>query len=391
MTPFDDEQRRALVNLQSSYDQWMQAARDLDDNYKGSLRWKFVSGKQYLYHRVSDTPLVDRSRGARSKKTETLMIEFQRGKAQASARHRASMDQAATFAVMCRALKLALVPSQAARLLRHFDRKRMLGANLLVVGTIAMSAYEVEAGCRIFQGFDATQDFDLTWRGVDPLQLQTTGPVSLLGTLREVDPLYTKNTERSFQAVSGNYEVEVLAAPSTLSSFPKNDLVPLSGMTEQEVLLLGKPVRHVISALDGTPAPISAPDPRWMALHKLWLSKKPARNTLKKPKDQAQGLLLMRAVISRMPHYPLDLEFLQSIPDDLLPHLMLALDWVNANQTAPQQQDEFTIAPPKPREILRMMKKSQRDVLNAIPAMHLRFDTNYDAPMQAAVKKRLRY
>ena len=67
MIPLDDEQRRALANLQASYAQWRDAARDLDERYKGSLRWKFVSGKQYLYHRVSATPLVDTSRGARSR------------------------------------------------------------------------------------------------------------------------------------------------------------------------------------------------------------------------------------------------------------------------------------------------------------------------------------
>lgn len=391
MAPFDDEQRRALANLQTSYSQWVDAARDLEERYKGSLRWKFVGGRQYLYHRVSASPLVDTSRGARSRATETLMIEFQRGKAQTGARHRAALEEAGKFARICRTLKLGLVPSQAARLLRHFDHKRMLGTNLLVVGTIAMSAYEVEAGCRIFQGFDATQDFDLAWRGIDPLQLQTTGPVSLLGTLREVDPLYTKNTERSFQAVSGNYEVEVLAAPSTLASFPKNDLVPLGGMAEQEVLLLGQPVRQVISALDGSPAPLCVPDPRWMALHKLWLSKKPARDALKKPKDQAQGLLLLRAVMTHMPNYPLDPAFLRSIPDALLPFLIAAVTWASQPHAAQLTQKPFAIAPPKPREILRMLKKSQRDVLNTAPAIRLRFDTNYDEPTRVPVKQRLRY
>ena len=389
MIPFDDEQRRALANLQASYSQWVEAARDLAERYKGSLRWKFVGGKQYLYHRVSSTPLVDTSRGARSRATETLMIEFQRGKAQTGARHRAAQEEAGKYARICRTLKLGVVPSQAARLLRHFDLKRMLGTNLLVVGTIAMSAYEVEAGCRLFQGFDATQDFDLAWRGIDPLQLQTTGPVSLLGSLREVDPLYTKNTERSFQAVSGNYEVEVLAAPSTLASFPENDLVPLGGMTEQEVLLLGQPVRHVISALDGSPAPLCAPDPRWMALHKLWLSKKPARDALKKPKDQAQGLLLLRAVMTHMPDYPLDTEFLQAIPAALLPYLMAAVAWANENPAPPLTPDAFAITPPKPRNVLRMLKKSQRNVLNAAPA--IRFDSNHDTPMRAPARQRLRY
>ena len=236
---------------------------------------------------------------------------------------------------MVRALGLGLAPSPAARLLRHFDRRGMLGPLLVVVGTIAMSAYEVEAGARIFSGFDATQDFDLAWRGLDALQLQTTAPVSLLGTLREVDPLFTRNTGRAFQAVSGKYEVEILAAPSTWASFPKGDLVPIPGMAEQEWLLPGTPLRHVIGAVNGTPAAVVAPDPRWMSLHMLWLSHKPQRQATKKPKDQAQGLLLMRAVIERMPAYPLDEAFLSMVPTELKAYLRMGVDWALANRSAP--------------------------------------------------------
>ena len=345
MVTFDDEQNRAIGNLRTYYDQWVSAARDVDGAYKGSMRWKTIGGHQYLYHRITNTPLVEPSLGRRSPATEQRMIAFQRGKADAIARHDRALAETTRFAKVARALGLGLTPSQAARLLRHFDRKSMLGNLLLVVGTIAMSAYEVEAGMRIFDGFDATQDFDLTWRGIDALQIQSTRPISLLGALREVDPLYTKNTERSFQAVSGKYEVEILAAPSTLASFPKNDLVPIAGMVEQEWLLLGRPVRHVISATDGTPAPIVAPDPRWMALHKLWLSQKPRRQSAKRPKDQAQGLLLLRAVLEAMPNYPIDDEFVAETPPELKGFLRMGVEWAHEHPSMRQvagSGDEFT-------------------------------------------------
>ncbi|MBL8385484.1 MAG: hypothetical protein JNM90_20540 [Burkholderiales bacterium] len=362
MLPFDDEQNRALANLAAYYEQWIAAARELDGPCKGSMRWKVVSGKQYLYHRVSANPLVDNSIGRRSPQTEARMLAFQQGKAAASARHARAQAEAARFARVVRALGLGLAPSPAARLLRHLDRRGMLGHLLLVVGTIAMSAYEVEAGARIFRGFDATQDVDLAWRGRDALQLQTTGQVSVLGTLREVDPLFTKNTERGFQAVSGKYEVEVLAAPSTLASFPKDDLVPIAGMAEQEWLLLGTPVRHVISAIDGTPAPVVAPDPRWMSLHKLWLSQKPQRQATKKPKDQAQGLLLMRAVVERMPGYPLDDAFVSAVPAELKGHLRMGVDWALAHRSVSPRgaiADEFSAgAPAGPAgDVLRRIRR----------------------------------
>ena len=161
MQPFDDEQNRALANLQAYYEQWAATARELDGAYKGSMRWKAVTGKQYLYHRIRASPLVETSLGRRAPATEARMIAFQRGKAAATARYGRALAQLSRFAKVARALGLGLVPAPAARLLRHFDRRAMLGPLLLVVGTIAMSAYEVEAGARIFRGFDGTQDFDL--------------------------------------------------------------------------------------------------------------------------------------------------------------------------------------------------------------------------------------
>ena len=93
------------------------------------------------------------------------MIAFQQGKVVATARHSRALAAASGFAKVARALGLGLAPSPAARLLRHFDRKAMLGPLLPVVGTFAMSACEVAPGTRIFRGFDAALDFDLAWRG----------------------------------------------------------------------------------------------------------------------------------------------------------------------------------------------------------------------------------
>jgi len=62
------------------------------------------------------------------------------------------------------------------------------------------------------------------------------------------------------------------------------------------------------------------PDPRWFALHKLWLAEKPSRNPLKRSKDRQQGEALLDAVAETMPQFPLDAAFVASLPEDLLPH-----------------------------------------------------------------------
>jgi hypothetical protein len=70
---------------------------------------------------------------------------------------------------------------------------------------------------------------------------------------------------------------------------------------------------------DAQPARIVAPDPRWFALHKLWLGGQGKRNPLKRDKDINQGRALLKAVRERMPQFPLDAAFQATLPAELQP------------------------------------------------------------------------
>src|SRR3546814_3951594 len=89
------------------------------------------------------------------------------------------------------------------------------------------------------------------------------------------------------------YEVELLVAPSRAETLSDRDQPRPIPLEEQEWLLLGRPVDQVVGCRDGSPARIVAPDPRWFALHKLWMSEQAKRNPLKRPKDRKQGLALL--------------------------------------------------------------------------------------------------
>lgn len=65
---------------------------------------------------------------------------------------------------------------------------------------------------------------------------------------------------------------------------------------------------------------IVAPDPRWFALHKLWLGVQAKRDPLKRRKDSVQGAALLDAISEAMPHYPLGTEFVDGLPSNLLPY-----------------------------------------------------------------------
>ena len=70
-----------------------------------------------------------------------------------------------------------------------------------------------------------------------------------------------------------------------------------------------------------------------MALHKLWLAEKPERKATKRPKDRNQGEALLDLVKDRMPiSYPLDIDFVLDLPDELR---VLFDTWASARNFVP--------------------------------------------------------
>ncbi|MEP7154668.1 MAG: GSU2403 family nucleotidyltransferase fold protein [Betaproteobacteria bacterium] len=320
---FTENQLRELANLRQYYLVWRNTKIErIDLNFR--LSWERRGEKEYLYKRSGKTG-DGTSLGARSAETEEMYRLHMEAKDSAQQRligTSAVLDESARI---CAALGLGLFPNQAAKILRAADLDGVLGTRYMVVGTNTMLPYELEAGHRFAFGLEATKDFDLAFTGgvttfaVNHAKEKST---TLFEILKQIDATYTKNTERGFQAVNRHgFEVELLAAPSVIDSLAPNEvLTPLPSLPEQEWLLLGKPIFHVVCAVDKSPVPIVVPDPRWMGLHKLWLSQKPERTKLKVAKDARQGLLLLTAVRDFMPHYPMDSEFENELPKELRPH-----------------------------------------------------------------------
>jgi len=315
--PFNDEQRRLLVNLAQFYDAWVGAERSLRELPSGRLAWKRVGGHEYLYQ-ILDRNGNGKSLGPRSPENEARYEQYRAGVAArdgALARFRDSGR-------MYRALRLPMLASAAAEILREADSRRLLGDSLLVVGTNAMPAYEIEAQCRLVARLDETEDFDLAWVGSATRFAITATPSSpVFDMLKAADATYTVNSERPFQARNAAaYEVELLVAPSMTSSLPPGEKLAPIPLPEQEWLLQGERVDQIVCARDGLPARIVAPDPRWFALHKMWLAEKPKRDAKKRPKDKAQAEALLQLVASAMPHYPLDEKFSARLPAELKEH-----------------------------------------------------------------------
>ena len=311
--PFTDEQARTLVNLEQRYAAWIAAERVLAA-LPYDLRRKKVGAYAYLYE-IFDRGGNGKSLGRWDDSAAQQLASYREIKTEAQSRRDASRPLLEEQGRLYRSLRLPMLASEAGPILREADRRGLLDGKLLVVGTNAMAAYAVEAGGRFRDVPDETQDFDLAWTEETVSEEAAIWPM-----LKAVDPTFTVNSERPFQARNAkSYEVEIVVAPSRAGTMMRREQPRPVPLPEQEWLLWGRPVDRVVACRDALPARIVAPDPRWFALQKLWMSEQAKRNPLKRRKDQRQGNALLEAVSLHMPHYPLDASFEASLPAELIP------------------------------------------------------------------------
>jgi hypothetical protein len=296
-----DEQLRALGNAAQFYADWRAAHSQIPTH---SLYWNEAGGHEYL----ASTSTAQRSFGKRSPETEQMYEEHTAAKQVAQQRFAALEARINESAPLWRALRLPSVDALTGRILRELDKGELLGSKILIIGTYALKAYEVEAADTFATGMDATEDLDVTLLLGDP-----TVPRDVLRALKRVDKDFIVSPNTPTRVVNtGGYRVDLL---TTLAA--KKNIDPAFGwrpaaLEGQDWLLLGRPVNTVIVDARGWPVPIIVPDPRYFALHKRWLSKR--RPGPKRAKDERQGQALLEAVRANMPHYPMDDAFLGSLP-----------------------------------------------------------------------------
>lgn len=294
-----NEQRRQLIDAQQLYANWREAARRFSHsyagNYSGSMRWVKRGDVEYLYRKLNNT---ERSLGRRSPETEAIKAEYTTQRTRWRTRLR-TMDAGLTqMAPVNRALRLGRVPSNAADIVRAIDEAGLLGRQIIVVGTNALFAYEARAGVQFSRELVATDDADFLWDarrriGLAMAHVRTEG---VIGILKKVDSSFSTGGMYGFSAVNDRGYIVELICPEDADFMKQTAKIsdaageltpmPIEGL---EWLLNAPKIEETVIAEDGLPVQIACVDPRVFALHKLWLSKQPSRQALKRPRDAAQA------------------------------------------------------------------------------------------------------
>jgi hypothetical protein len=317
--PYDGEQIRELVNSEQLYDALLAAESELDQRFRGSIVWKRVSGHEYLYRkRRADW----RSLGRRSEETERLYGAFISGRDRIKKRL-ASLDaRLRRSARVNRALQLGRVPFVAARIIRRLTDEKLLGRDLLVIGTPALFAYERMAGGQLQASLIATADLDLLLDARQDLRMISgREQVSLIGLLHSVDRSFAPVAPNAFRAANDQgYMVDLItpvppnaAAPHTARLCKGDDLEP-AGIEGLDWLQNSPRVTQTVIDEKGFPLRMVVPDPRCFAVHKLWVSDQPSRDRANARRDREQALTVAALVNAHLPHLEFDSGELDAFP-----------------------------------------------------------------------------
>lgn len=319
----DGEQTRRLIDAEQRYEAWLGLDARLRSSFRGSMSWKTVAGRDYLYRKIDGRW---KSLGPRDEQREQIFDKYHAGRTDLRKRIDMLRTEIDRSARVDRAMGLGRVPKAVAAILRRLDRKGLLGKAVSVVGTNALYAYERLAGGHFAGSMLATFDVDLLFDSRDRLGLVARdvrdGGLALL--LRSVDPSFSLDHEGSFRAINNaGLMVDLIepmpANPSSTRSKrrignDKDDLIA----AEIEGLQWLQNVRHLsIILLDeaGIPLRISVPEPRAFALHKYWVSKRPDRDPLKARRDEAQARAVARIIANYLPAYDLlDDQMMSALP-----------------------------------------------------------------------------
>jgi hypothetical protein len=275
--------------------------------FKGGMHWKKIKGSQYLY-KYRDRYGHGSSLGPRSPETEHLLTEFERERRNSAVLLASRREHLAAAARFCRAALIHRVPEPVIRIMRHLEPNGLTGAPLMVIGTNALHAVEFAAGVFI----DAPKGSPFWSDATKRLTLATVKPVppdDLLRLLRQADRSFYALPGNDLQAVNKTGFIVRFVRPPTVRTqtgpmhqYSQGARVPAES-GDLTALLSAPKFSQVVIGKRGTPATMVVPDPRTLALHRLWLSQQEDREPILRIRDRLQAMALAELILRYLPQY----------------------------------------------------------------------------------------
>ncbi|MDM8535949.1 nucleotidyltransferase domain-containing protein [Desulfobacterales bacterium HSG17] len=320
-----DNQRRIFIDTAQLYEAFSHAFHE-SRSFRGGMHWKKAKDREYLF-RTRDRHGNGKSLGLRTPETENILARFQEQKRNIKKRLNTLQKRLNEQARFCKAAMINRVPRTVTAVLRIMEQQKILGKNVMVVGTNALYAYEASAGVFLDSPILATGDMDILWDNRAKLKLLGDDSVKsrgLMGLLQKADRSFTLMGRQEFKAVNKNGFMIDLIKPEPRNITQKdirrmgeNGDLEAAEIRNLQWLTASPRFQHIVIGDDGYPAMMAVPDPRSFALHKLWLSKQTDREPIKKQRDQTQGLTAARMVLRYFPDYPFTSSELRMFPKDV--------------------------------------------------------------------------
>lgn len=317
---FQPNQQRTLNRSVEAYQAYLEAVQ-AGQPLRGGMHWKKIKGREYLY-KYRDRYGHGSSLGTRSPHTEGLWAEFGRQRREIAALLGARRQQLAEAARFCRAALIHRVPEPVTRILRYLPPSDLTRVPLMVIDAHALHAFEFAAG--VFM--DAQPD-SLLWSGAaQRLTLAAVSPVvpdAFLRLLRQADRSYKALSGDGYAAVNRqDFQIRLLRPPAARSSH-RMMVREARGLTVPDesgdlaALMAAPKFSQVVIGRRGDPITMTVPDPRALALHKLWLSQRQDREPAEKERDRVQAAALAELILRYLPQYHFFSAELQLFPAEV--------------------------------------------------------------------------
>ncbi|MFT4925163.1 MAG: hypothetical protein ACI8WB_001253 [Phenylobacterium sp.] len=330
-TKLDSEQIKTLANAIQIYEAF-HAERQQASSHQGSMHWKNIKGKDYLYKGF--TGGRNQSLGVRSDDTEQIKQNFEHASAAHKTRLEKLSEQVKRHSGFIKAVRLNRFPTVGARVIRALEQQ---GIPHRIIGTNALYAYEISAGIQFMPEYIATEDIDVIFDARQSLQIATKLKTSQLMTLlQKADQSFQKVSTARFTFTAANnagYRVDFITQgnldPLKPDAFEQlldeDDIKPVT-INSLKWHVASPRFREIVFDQQGFPLTLETVDPRAFILHKWYVSQQDDRRPYKAQRDAAQAKIMATVLAKELTHLPPAPAIQKLFPNAVIDNTTSALD-----------------------------------------------------------------